>query len=252
MMRSIIKSNKTYYVLGILFLFVVWGIGALSIKNDYVVPSVGATFTSLFDLFIQGHTYIVLLNTLLRLFISVGACSILGIVLAILSNASVRFKSFLKPIMVLSKTLPIAVVIVLLLVMLEAKSVYYITGVVVLPIIYEAFLSGFENIDINIINELRVNTKDNAMVYRKVYIPLAFPNIITGFIQAIGLGLKVLVMAEYLAHPRNSIGYEIMYYKDLANEMSYVYAWSLILITFVLCVELILNIVKRKLGLHEK
>ena len=47
-----------------------------------------------------------------------------------------------------------------------------------------------------------------------------------------GLGLKVLVMAEYLALPDNSIGREIFSYKEHAIAMEYVFAWGIILIIF--------------------
>jgi NitT/TauT family transport system permease protein len=252
MKPSIIKSNIIFYILGVVFIAIIWGVGTLIVDNDYVVPSIGSTFRALFDLFSSGYTYKVLLHTLLRLFISIGVCSILGLLLGILANTSSCFKAFLKPIMALLKTLPIAVVIVLLFVMLDKNSVYYITGVVVLPIIYEACINGFENIDDNILNAVKVESKDNAKIYSNVYIPLAFPYIITGFIQAFGLGLKVLVMAEYIAMPKHSIGNEIIYYKETAIEMSYVYAWSIILIIFVLIIELLLNFIKKKLGLHKK
>ena len=53
-------------------------------------------------------------------------------------------------------------------------------------------------------------------------------------------------MAEFISNTKNSIGYEILYYKDFANEMSFVYAWSIILILFVLIIDSVINIIKSK------
>jgi ABC-type nitrate/sulfonate/bicarbonate transport system permease component len=118
--------------------------------------------------------------------------------------------------------------------------------VVVLPLIYEATLMGLENIDKSIKDEIKLLTKPNFYVFRKVYLPITFPFILTSLIQSVGLGLKVLVMAEFISNAKHSIGYEIMLYKDHYNEMSYVYAWSIILIVFILIVDYIINRFKSK------
>ncbi len=76
--------------------------------------------------------------------------------------------------------------------------------------------------------------------------PLTLPYIFTALLQSFGLGLKVLVMAEFISNAKHSIGYEIMLYKDHFNDMSYVYAWSIILIIFVLAVDYVVNIVHKK------
>lgn len=238
-MNSIIKDKKSYYVLGILFIFVVWGILSVSFKNDYIVPSIDLTFKALADLFVTKSTYEILGYTLLRLIFSVGVCFILGVLLAVFSSISYRFKAFVKPLIVLLKTLPIAVIIIMLLIMFTKEyAPLYIVGVVVFPIIYEATLAGLENIDSNIRDEIKMLSNNNFTVVRKVYLPLTFPYIMTSIIQSIGLGLKVLVMAEYISQPKYSIGNELVFYINDVS-MEYVYAWSIILIVFVLIFELI-------------
>ena len=239
-MNSIIKSKKTYYTLGILFVFVCWGILSVSIKNDFVVPSINLTLKALGNLFIDPYTYKVLGHTLLRLLTSISISFILGVMMAILSNLSVRFKAFIKPMIVLFKTLPIVVVIIMLLIMFtkEYASIFIVT-IVVFPIIYEATLAGLENVDSNIKDEIKMLSNNNLTIVRKIYLPLTIPYIITSLIQSIGLGLKVLVMAEYISQPLYSIGKELVYYKnDISSE--YVYAWSIILIIFVLIIEILI------------
>lgn len=247
MIVSIINSKKIYYILGIGLLFLIWGIGNIIVSNDYLVPSIASSFGALFDLFGDGHTYKVLGHTLFRLLLSLLICGFLGFFLAMFSSMNLRVRAFFKPIMVLLKTLPLVVVITLILVMLKDDSaVYYITSVVILPIIYEACLNGFDSVDPNVINAVKIDSKIGFIVYFKMLVPLAMNHIITGFIQSIGLGLKVLVMAEFLAQPKYSIGDEFIFYRDNAVKMNYVYAWSIILIAFVLFVEYIVSILKKK------
>ena len=246
MIRSIVKNKNTYFILGVLFIFVIWDLGKIYYNNDYIVPGVKQTFSSLFELLIDGYTYKVLAYTLSRLIISTGICFLIGVVLATLSKMSYHFKSFIRPLMTLFKTLPIAVLIILLLVMLKANSLYYIVGVVVLPLIYEATINGLEAIDKNIVDEVKMLSNLNFTVVRKVYLPLTLPYVFTSLLQSFGLGLKVLVMAEFISNAKHSIGYEIMLYKDHYNEMSYVYAWSIILIIFVLFVDYLINIIQKR------
>ncbi len=248
-MSSIVKDKKTYYVLGILFIFVLWILGNAYFQNDYIVPSLEKTFSSLFKLLSEADTYFILGNTLLRLVIAIGACFILGVFLAGLSKMSYQFKAFIKPGMVLMKTLPIAVLIILLIVMFSSNALYYIVGVVILPIIYEATINGLDSIDKNIVDEVKMLSETNFTIIKNIYLPLTAPYVLTSLIQSFGLGLKVLVMAEFISNTNNSIGFEIILYKDYYNEMSYVYAWSIILIVFVLSVDLLINYIYKKRSL---
>ena len=60
------------------------------------------------------------------------------------------------------------------------------------------------------------------------------------------LGLKVMVMSEFIAQPNNTIGYVMLQEKNFL-EMDYVFAWTIILVVFVLLVEELLKIIKTKL-----
>lgn len=240
-------AKKIYFSLGILFIFVIWIVGEATFKNSYVIPSVLDTFKVLGNLFTKGHTYKVLGYTLLRLITSISICFLLGILLAVLSYKFKGFKWFIKPLITLLKTLPIAVVIILLLFMLsEEYAHYYIVGVVVLPVIYEAVLIGFENINTDVLDEVKLTAGLSPKVICKVHLPITFPSILTALIQSIGLGLKVLVMAEYLSQPKYSIGNEFVYYKDISLQMEYLYAWSIILIVFVLIMEILISYISKK------
>lgn len=248
MIHSIIKSKRSYYILGFFFIFVVWNLLYVSFKNDYIVPSVSSTLIAFLKLFGEINTYIVLGSTILRLLIVISCCLILGVLLAILSFLSTRFKAFLNPIFVLLKTIPLAVVIILLLIMFtRVYAPLFVVGVVVLPLIYTATLSGLENIDSYILDEVKIVNFNNKMVIKKVYLPLSFPYVLTSIIQSFGLGLKVLVMAEYISQPKYSIGNELVFYKDVAVAMEYVYAWSAILIIFVSLVEFLISYTTKKL-----
>ena len=99
---------------------------------------------------------------------------------------------------------------------------------------------------VKIEKKMKSLAEGNFEVVKKVYLPLTLPYVFTALLQSFGLGLKVLVMAEFISNAKHSIGYEIMLYKDHYNDMSYVYAWSIILIIFVLVVDYFVNIVHKR------
>jgi NitT/TauT family transport system permease protein len=117
----------------------------------------------------------------------------------------------------------------------------------VFPLIYTATLSGLENIDSFILDEVKMLSNSNIYIIKDIYLPLIYPYMLTSIIQSFGLGLKVLVMAEYLSQPKYSIGNELVFYKDLSVSMEYVYAWSIILVLFVLFFEFLLSQITKKL-----
>ena len=245
-MKNSTVKKSSFYLLGVLFIFLLWHVGFLHFSNDAIVPSIQQTVNSFKGLLSDGYTYVVLGHTFLRLFIAISVCFILGLILASLSKISYQFKAFIKPLFTLLKTLPIAVVIILLIVMLSQNCLYYIVGVVVLPIIYEAILVGLDSIDKNIIEEVKMDSNITLRIIKDIYLPLSFPYIATSLLQSVGLGLKVLVMAEFIANTKHSIGYEIMLQRDFGTDMGNVYAWSIILIIFVVVVDAVVNFLKKK------
>jgi NitT/TauT family transport system permease protein len=126
------------------------------------------------------------------------------------------------------------------------KSPYIITSLVILPIMYEGILVSFENIDQGIIDEVKMLSNLNFRVAKEVYLPIVTPQILSTLVATIGLGLKVMVMSEFIAQPNNTIGYVMLQEKNFL-EMDYVFAWTIVLVVFVLLVEELLKIIKTKL-----
>jgi ABC-type nitrate/sulfonate/bicarbonate transport system permease component len=86
----------------------------------------------------------------------------------------------------------------------------------------------------------------NLRVIKDIYLPLTGPFILTSLLQSIGLGLKVLVMAEFISNSNNSIGYQIILYMNSYKDMSYVYAWGIILVVFIIIVDLLVKFIYKK------
>ena len=248
MKASTTKSNKIFLILGVVFIFLLWELLSLISQNDFIVPSISNTMKALGEILTKSDTYNILFSTILRLFTSITVCFILALTLAVFSNINERVKYFLKPLISLLKTLPVATIIIMLLVMIgRSIAPYFIVGLVVLPLIYESVLNALETIDKDIIDEVKmVSSGKDFTVLKRIYLPLITPYLLTSLIQAFGLGLKVLVMAEFIAETKNSIGEVIRFYKNEALT-EYVFAWTIILVLFILLIDLLLHYIKKKI-----
>lgn len=246
MRTSLTRNQKLFFILGIASLFFFWFLLSVTVKNTIAMPKISDTFSALGKLLINKDTYIIIGNTILKIFLTILVSFTIALILVILSTLSKRFQAFISPIISLLKTLPVVVIILFLLFVFNSSiAPFFVATLVVMPIMYEAILSGVKNIDKTLLEEVKMFSNTNMFVVKKVYLPLSYPYALVSVLQSIGLGLKVMVMAELIAQTKNSIGYEMAYYKSFLN-MDYVFAWAIIMVTFVIIVEMLVKKVKVK------
>jgi NitT/TauT family transport system permease protein len=246
-MNSTIKKTYFYFSLGIISIFIFWLFASIFARNNYILPDPILTIKALGELLTVSRTYLVLGTSLSRLLVAILISLLIAILTGSISLISKTFKGIIGPWISLIKTLPLAVVIILFLVYFKANlSVYFIVGVVVYPLVYEGFMASFKMLDKDLLAEIKMLGNINFYIVKKVFIPLTLPNILTTLIQGFGLGFKVLVMAEYIAEPNNSIGKELLFYKEHLVAMEYVFAWAMIIIAVVIVFEFIVKLIQNK------
>lgn len=236
--------DKSFYFLGVFLIFLAWYVGSVVIQNDLALPGVGKTFSSLIELLKTGETYVIIFNTISRLVLTVVLTYAIAFLLVVLSAISSKMELVIKPIVALMKTLPIAAIIVVLLVSVgRQNSPYFITALVILPLMYETTLIGIKSINKGITEEIKMDSNVNWQVVSKVYLPMTLPYILAGTIQSLGLGLKVMVMSEFITQPRMTIGAK-MAEERVYQNLDKIFAWTIILVIFILIVEFFLKKLK--------
>lgn len=248
---SIIKKNKNkskiiYNILGILFIFLIWFILSYYFNNSLVIPKIKDVFKTLIKILSTSRIYKLLLLMIIRIILTVVISFIISLLMAIFAIKNKNIYNFLNPLIVVMKTMPIIAIIILLLLSVGMNlSPYIATALVIIPIIYESLYTSFTQIDTNVTDDIKTVSNINFKIIIKFYIPLILSNVITTIIQSVGLGLKVMIMAEYLSSKNNTIGFEInRYYVNL--DMEAVYALLLIVIIIVFCIDLILKKIREK------
>lgn len=241
------KYNKIIFnTLGIFFIFLIWFLLSHLFNNSLVVPKITDVFKSLINILSTSRIYHLIILMILRILLTVVCSLLIALLFAILSIKSKNIYYFLNPLMVVMKTTPIIAIIILLLLAVGMKLTPYIaTALVIIPIMYESIYSSFMQIDSSVTDDIKTISNINTKIIFKFYIPLVFSNIITSIIQSVGMGLKVMIMAEYISSKNNSLGYEInRYYVNL--DMEGVYALLLIVIVIVFCIDLLLKKIRER------
>ena len=143
-MKKFITKINFWLFGGILFILLVWFFASRIVDNSIVIPKISEVLQALGSLLQTKQTYVVIFNTISRLILTVSISFVLALFCSILAGSITRVKDFLKPIMTLMRTTPVAAVIIILLMIFgNIKSPYIITRLVILPIMYEGILVSF-------------------------------------------------------------------------------------------------------------
>jgi len=236
------------YLIGgssILFLFILWMIFAGTIDNPYILPGPLLVIKTLFSLLGNHETYLIIGQTFLRLVIAFAISSLLAIILGLFAGRHIYIDDFLHPIVATLRSIPIASVIVIILIIIgHGFSLYIITFLMIFPIIYEATKQGVLNINPDIKQAIAIENHKPLIITYKLHLPLAMPYIRTAMFQSFGLGFKVIVMAEFIAQANRGIGREL-FDGSISINYAYVFAWTLIIIILVTIFESTLKSIKK-------
>lgn len=239
-------SKYSIYVLSILTIFILWILTNTFYNNSLVIPSVKGVFQSLGQLLSGFRIYSILFSMILKILFTTFVSLIVALIMAIISFRFKGFSYYLSPMIVIVKTMPIIAIIILLFMSVGIKSAPYIaTSFVLIPIMYESILNTLLHIDKSITDDLKTVVDINILVIIKFYIPLIFPSLITSVIQSFGLGIKVMLMSEFISPASNTFGSEIRrYYENL--DMEKVYSLVILVLVIVLIVDGILKFFREK------
>ena len=237
-MKTKPAHNILFSTASIILLFIIWQLYSISVNNPTLMPTPNSVLQRILTMFCEKETYIILFTSLGRLFLSLIMATVLGVTFGLLSGTNDKIESFFKPIIVTIRTLPvISIIVVVLIIFGNVITLYIISLLLIVPIIYQAELDGIKNIDQSLIDILRLDTDNvNKVVVKKVYIPLSIPFLRSALIDAVGLGFKVLVVAEYIAQTKVSIGRTI-YMNKVNLDFTGVFAWTILLLLFVQIIE---------------
>ena len=244
-MKNKILITVARILVPLLFWVCVWDISSLLINNAYFLPSVSKTFSALLVIIRSKYFFKVVMFTLLRVIIGLFLGCVLGIILAFLSNAFSSVKSLVSPLMSVIKSTPVATFIIILWVIMSGDSLaVFIAILMVMPIIWQNTLDGFDSIDRDLMEVCHVYEFSFVKKMKLLILPTLKKFLIPAIITSTGLAWKSEIAAEIIAYTKNSIG---QYINDAKYnfDTSSVFAWTIIIIVMSISLE---KITKHFLG----
>lgn len=188
-------------------ILLIWQIGSL-FTNEFILPSVGETFTALLSVFAKSKFYVALFGTLLRTLIAFLISFLLAFVLAILTRINQKAEVVIGTVVSVLRALPtIAVVLILLLWTSSNVAAVVVTSLVVLPTTYSSLKDALFSVDDDLIKVLKLYGVDDKKLLKDVYTPAILPSTLLAIGNGLSLNLKLMVAAEVIAATANSIGY---------------------------------------------
>ena len=206
-------------------------------RNDRLVfPDVIDILRAFFHLLTLGATYQKIGVTLRHLLQVMTLSTVLGVLIGLAEGFSDFVHTLLRPLMTVPRSIPMIVMVVVIMVLTEYERVPLLaSSLFLIPMISEAANEGCRRIDRKLIDVYRLNSSFNLRVLFSVYLPLMAGYLKQAYINAVGMGLKLVVSTEYLVQTRNSLG-KAIYSSSYFNDYQDIYAYALVMILLVLLV----------------
>ncbi len=179
----------------------------------------------------------------LRILLGLILGIVIGVLTAIIAKSNVWLSAIFKQLSLLSKTVPIAVVSILLLILFSnqwiATTVVFIMS---FPIIFTNYLKGLEKYDDNILELAQVFQWSNIKKWKYVYLKSAEPYLQSGLEIACGMAWKAGIAAEILGVPEHSFG-EKIYSAKVFLESADIFAYAIAIVLLSLLFEKIISFI---------
>jgi ABC-type nitrate/sulfonate/bicarbonate transport system permease component len=203
-----------------------------------------------------GPTYFGMGWTIARLLAGFSASFVLGAILGTLAGLHPFLKNFLSPGLAISKAIPTAAVVLILVGVLysykglPAYIPCFLVFLVAFPVIYEAFCSGISAEPAETVDALKLDGASRSFSgILEVYWPDSLSYILLAVAQSLGLSMKVSVMSEILINSSSvngGIG-GLIQGAELYLQMRYVIAYSLVAVFIIALIDIPMHLLKKKI-----
>ena len=236
MRQNKLKDILTFCLGIVLIGAVVQGAGALQ-GDALVFPGVDEILKAFFRLITEEKTYALIWTTMKHLIASMAVSTLIGVSLGMAMGMLPFLRKLLQPMMILLRSLPMVILIVIIMVIADYKLVPVLaSSIILVPMIAEAACEGCVRIDKELIDVYRMNANFNGRILFQVYLPLMAGYLRQAWVNAVGMGVKLAVSTEYLVQTKNSLG-KAVHTSGYFNEYQDIYAYALVMILLVLLVS---------------
>ena len=236
----------------ILFWLLVWQLLSIVIHNSILLAGPVESLEALGQMILTRGYWKAILFSLIRIIGGFLCGSTLGVVLAWGSYRVRLLRDFLKPFISVLKAVPVASFVIILIIWAGNRMLsFYISALVVLPLLYINTLNGLRATDEKILEMAEVFRIPMLRRLRYIYVPSVYPYLYSAFQAALGMAWKSGVAAEVIGQPLGSLG-NGLYQSKIYLETAELFAWTItIVVVSFLSEKLFLIITGACLGRKE-
>ncbi len=233
---------KKEHIITITVLIIFWWITAISVGNNVLIPTPLEVIQSLINILSKGSSYYAIFKTLIRVIQGYFISLIISLIISILADRFNTIRMLFEPIQILTKAIPNISYIIITLIWLGSEgSVWVICLLVLFPVLFNNFMFTLDSEDKDLKDIEKIYPETFISTTRLRTLPLLYKTILTSSKTALGLGLKIGVMAEILGQVKVGIGKQL-YYARLYLDTAELFAWTIIIIIVSVFIDSIFNI----------
>ena len=228
-MKDSTTNKKTWIIiLSIAVMLLLWTVASLCIGSNHILPDPWTTLKSTLSLFVEKGFWEAVGSTLLRGLIGFVIAIILGIGLGIWGGLNGKVDTFMKPWIVVMRSVPVIAFSLLALIWFSNDSAPAFIGILTMfPMIYTNIVSGIHNVDPKLIEMAQFYQVSRQRIIKEVYIPAISPFVISGISTAVGIGWRAIIVGEVLSQPHYGLGTQ-MQSAQAFLQVDHVIAWTII------------------------
>lgn len=213
------------------------------IKEEILLPSPLLVLEKFINLLGTKDFYISILSTSFKIILGFGLAILIALVFAYFSYKYQLFYEFIRPIILIFKSVPIASLTILLLFWIKSENLsVYVAFIMAMPIIYTNVYTGLISIDKKLIQMAEVYQITERKKLHYIYGIKVRPFLTSSIITVSGLVFKAGVAAEVIGLPANSIG-KNLYNSKVYLDMPALMAWTLSILILSMGFEKLLRLV---------
>ena len=250
-MVSIMKDKFKKIVItlvSVFFWLLVWEFAAKIVDLEFVLPTVGSTAKALVNALTTKDLYFSVLTSLLRIIFGFVIGFILAILLFLPCIRFPIFKELFAPIITVSKSTPVAAIIIIIWIMVGGSKVpIAVSAIMTMPIIWQNLINGYLAIDSQLEEVCNVYRFGFFKKLKLLILPTILKFLLPSLITASGLAWKAGIAAEIICITRNSLGKEIYNAKSMLDGPK-MFAYTLIVILLSWLIEKIISVMLERIS----
>ena len=229
-------------LLALAFWLAVWQIAASYVGKDLILPSPLIVAQTLFRLSTDRDFWLITGASLIRIALGFIVGIIIGVFLAILTEASRLAEMLLSPAIRIIRATPVASFIILVLLWVTRSLVPAVmSSLMVIPIVWAEMSTAISETDKSLLEMANAYRFGRLKTLRLVYIPSLMPQFISACLTSQGLSWKSGIAAEVLCLPALAIGSKL-YHSKIYLETPSLFAWTAVVILISFIIEKLCNL----------